>query len=72
MESKIQNQNLNLAATNLTEFFLEKANDALREYIPYLFMNSNPEALASFRAARAEWALLDRREWNGLPRIATE
>ena len=32
MESKIQNQNLNLAATNLTEFFLEKANDALREY----------------------------------------
>jgi len=69
MESKIQNQNLNLAATNLTEFFLEKANDALREYIPYLFMNSNPEALASFRAARAEWALLDRREFNGLPKI---
>jgi hypothetical protein len=70
MESKIQNQNLDLAAANLTEFSLEKANDALSEYTTYLFVNSNPEALASFRAARAEWALLDRREFNGLPRIA--
>jgi len=49
--------------------FLGEANDALSEYTTYLFMNSNPEALASFRAARAEWALLDRREFNGLPKI---
>jgi hypothetical protein len=70
MESKIQNQNPNLAAADLTDIFLEKANDAVREYVAYLSLNSNLEDLASFRAARAEWALLDRHEWNGLPRIA--
>jgi hypothetical protein len=69
MESKIQNRNLNPAATNPTEIFLEKAGGALPEYTTYLFMNSNPEALASFRPARAEWVLLDRREFNGFPRI---
>jgi hypothetical protein len=50
--------------------FLAAANEALREYPSYLLENSTPEVLASFLAARADWALHDRREWNFLPRLS--
>jgi hypothetical protein len=69
MQSKIQNRQ-NLKPAEVNPEFLAAANDALRDYPSYILLNNNLEALASFCAARAEWALLDRREWNGLPRIA--
>jgi hypothetical protein len=61
--------NSKLQSEDQSSTWKEKAEDAISEYTFYLLLHTNPDTLASFQKARAEWALLDRKEFDGLPRM---